>query len=66
MTMRRPWRLRCLAASALLAAGQPEDALTWAGWVTARREATLGPDHPATIMAATVAWPGAGRRRPFR
>jgi tetratricopeptide (TPR) repeat protein len=44
----------CLAASALLAAGQPEDALTWAGWVTGRREATLGPDHPATFKAAAL------------
>jgi tetratricopeptide (TPR) repeat protein len=53
-----------LAASALLAAGQPEDALSWASWVMTRREATLGPDHPGTIKAATVlgrALAGAGR-----
>jgi hypothetical protein len=43
-----------LAASALLAAGQPEDALGWARWVMARRDDTLGPDHPGTIRAATV------------
>jgi hypothetical protein len=43
-----------LAASALMAAGQPEDALSWASWVITRREATLGPDHPGTIKAATV------------
>jgi tetratricopeptide (TPR) repeat protein len=44
----------CLAASALLAARQPEAALTWAEWVMARRGARLGPSHPGTIKAATV------------
>ena len=43
-----------LAAATLLAAGQPEDALTWASWVMTRRVGTLGPDHPATIRAAAV------------
>jgi hypothetical protein len=42
------------AASALLAAGQPEAALSWASWVMTTREATLGPGHPGTIRAATV------------
>ncbi|MCW2935805.1 MAG: hypothetical protein JWM19_6767 [Actinomycetia bacterium] len=44
----------CLAASALLPAGQPQEALTWAEWALAKREAAFGAGHPAAIMAATV------------
>jgi len=43
-----------LAACALLAAGQAREALSWAGWVMTRREATLGRDHRATVRASTV------------
>ena len=40
-----------LLASALLAAGQPAEAVTWSEWVLAGRASGLGPDHPGTTAA---------------